>query len=79
VRVSEPLIAADFGGDEDASDWDRAIGLRAAARAEMLRHCGEPDLANRRELSWSRAFLPSILPNARCDLFHWGNRLNDYA
>jgi 1-acyl-sn-glycerol-3-phosphate acyltransferase len=52
VRVSEPLIAADFGGDEDASDWDRAIGLRAAARAEMLRHCGEPDLANRRELSW---------------------------
>ncbi len=49
VRVSAPLAA---GADAGASPWDRAIGLRDAARAEMLRHCGEPDLADRRELSW---------------------------
>ena len=26
-------------------DWNAAVGLRDAARAEILRHCGEPDLA----------------------------------
>ena len=49
VHVGEPLVAP--AGEPD-SDWDRAIGLRQAARAEMLRYCGEPDLANRREISW---------------------------
>ena len=52
VHVSEPLLPASMGGDAGISDWDCAIGLRAAARAEMLRYCGEPDLAHRRELSW---------------------------
>jgi 1-acyl-sn-glycerol-3-phosphate acyltransferase len=52
VHVSEALRSAEPADGEPASDWDRAIRLRAAARAEMLRHCGEPDLANRRELSW---------------------------
>ena len=52
VHVSEPLSAACARDDENASDWDCAIRIRAAARAEMLRYCGEPDLANRRELSW---------------------------
>jgi 1-acyl-sn-glycerol-3-phosphate acyltransferase len=52
VQVSAPLSAAAGGDDANASDWDRAIRLRALARAEMLRHCGEPDLADRRELSW---------------------------
>ncbi len=52
VHVSEPLSPASVGGDVDASDWDCAIRLRAAARVEMLRYCGEPDLAHRRELSW---------------------------
>jgi acyl carrier protein len=52
VQVSAPLLPGDAGEDENSSAWDRAIALRAAARAEMLRYCGEPDLANRRELSW---------------------------
>ncbi len=51
VQVSEPL-APEADGDDQASAWDRAIRLRSAARAEMLRYCGEPDLADRRELSW---------------------------
>jgi hypothetical protein len=50
--VSEPLSAEAISGDAQASAWDRAIRLSAAVRAEMLRYCGEPDLANRRELSW---------------------------
>jgi hypothetical protein len=29
------------------SDWNAAVALRAAARAEILRRCGEPDLASR--------------------------------
>ncbi|MBI5909459.1 MAG: AMP-binding protein [Betaproteobacteria bacterium] len=29
------------------SDWNAAVALRAAARAEILRRCGEPDLAPR--------------------------------
>jgi len=29
----------------DGSDWSAAVRLRDAARAEILRHCGEPDLA----------------------------------
>ncbi|MBI3370766.1 MAG: AMP-binding protein [Betaproteobacteria bacterium] len=28
------------------SDWSAAVQLRDAARAEILRHCGEPDLAS---------------------------------
>jgi acyl carrier protein len=52
VHVSEALIPAGAGDDENVSAWDRAIQLRTAARDEMLRHCGEPDLAGRRELSW---------------------------
>jgi 1-acyl-sn-glycerol-3-phosphate acyltransferase len=29
----------------DGTDWAAALRLREAARAEILRHCGEPDLA----------------------------------
>ncbi|MHB1143217.1 MAG: AMP-binding protein [Sulfuricaulis sp.] len=29
----------------EGSDWPAAVALRDAARAEILRHCGEPDLA----------------------------------
>ncbi len=29
----------------DGHDWSAAVRLRDAARAEILRHCGEPDLA----------------------------------
>jgi 1-acyl-sn-glycerol-3-phosphate acyltransferase len=37
VIVSPPI--APTGGD-----WSAAVQLRDAARAEILRHCGEPDL-----------------------------------
>ena len=33
--------------DGERSDWERAVMLRDEARATMLRHCGEPDLAAR--------------------------------
>ena len=52
VQVGEPLSPASARGDGEASDWDCAIRLREAARADMLRYFGEPDLADRRELSW---------------------------
>ncbi|MDO8706717.1 MAG: hypothetical protein Q7J84_17445, partial [Sulfuricaulis sp.] len=29
----------------EGADWSAAIRLRDAARVEVLRHCGEPDLA----------------------------------
>jgi acyl carrier protein len=38
VTVSAPLLP-------QGSDWNAAVALRDAARAEILRRCGEPDLA----------------------------------
>ena len=38
VVVSPPIAP-------QGSDWGAAVKLRDAARAEILRHCGEPDLA----------------------------------
>ena len=38
VQISSPL-------QPEGSDWAAAVRLRDAARAEILRHCGEPDLA----------------------------------
>jgi len=38
VRFSPPIMPA-------GSDWNSAIELRDAVRTEILRHCGEPDLA----------------------------------
>ncbi len=40
VTIAAPLAPQ---GD----DWNAAVALRDAARAEILRHCGEPDLAPR--------------------------------
>lgn len=39
VTICEPIMPK-------GSDWAAAIELRDAVRAEMLRHCGEPDLAD---------------------------------
>jgi 1-acyl-sn-glycerol-3-phosphate acyltransferase len=52
VQVGEPLEAGATSPEDPASTWDRAIGLRDDTRAQMLAACGEPDLADRRELSW---------------------------
>ncbi|NIM28225.1 MAG: AMP-binding protein [Gammaproteobacteria bacterium] len=52
VHVSERLLPETAGGGVRENAWNRALRLSAAVRAEMLRHCGEPDLADRRELSW---------------------------
>ena len=41
VTIAAPLAPS-------GSDWNAAVALRDAARAEILRHCGEPDLAPRR-------------------------------
>jgi 1-acyl-sn-glycerol-3-phosphate acyltransferase len=40
VSLAPPLAPA-------GSDWNAAVALRDAARAEILRRCGEPDLAPR--------------------------------
>ena len=40
VTIAPPLAP-------QGSDWNAAVALRDAARAEILRHCGEPDLAPR--------------------------------
>lgn len=40
VTVGEPITVK-------GSDWAAALKLRDIARAEILRHCGEPDLADR--------------------------------
>lgn len=44
VEILEPLRPST---DVDRSDWERAVALRDEARTSMLRHCGEPDLAER--------------------------------
>jgi 1-acyl-sn-glycerol-3-phosphate acyltransferase len=40
-------IAVTFGApiSPDGDDWNAALRLRDRVRAEILRHCGEPDLA----------------------------------
>lgn len=38
VRVCSPIFP-------DGNDWDAGVRLRDAARAEILKYCGEPDLA----------------------------------
>ena len=47
VEIFEPLLPA---GDETASAWERAVHLRDIVRGQMLRHCGEPDLEDRRPI-----------------------------
>jgi hypothetical protein len=42
VTVSAPLMPR-------GSDWNAAVALRDAARAEILRRCGEPDLTRRQQ------------------------------
>ena len=44
VEILEPLRPP---AGADKSQWERAVALRDQARAVMLRHCGEPDLAQR--------------------------------
>ena len=60
VRIGEPIApppvlepGPNVVGESDGrerSRWSRAVQLRDAARAWMLAHCGEPDLANRNPL-----------------------------
>jgi len=48
VTVSPPIASAPREGE---STWDVAVRLRDEARARILRHCGEPDLADRYDIS----------------------------
>ncbi|MBI3772790.1 MAG: AMP-binding protein [Gammaproteobacteria bacterium] len=38
ITIGEPILP-------EGTDWSAVLTLRNAARAEILRHCGEPDLA----------------------------------
>jgi 1-acyl-sn-glycerol-3-phosphate acyltransferase len=44
VEIFDPVRPA---GDETTSTWEHAVHLRDIVRGQMLRHCGEPDLADR--------------------------------
>ncbi len=44
IEILEPLRPP---SDARRSGWERAVALRDQVRAVMLRHCGEPDLAER--------------------------------
>ena len=48
VRIAEAIDPVSI--DPGLSGWERALRLRDATRAVMLRHCGEPDAAHRRAL-----------------------------
>ena len=37
VTIGAPILA-------DGTDWAAAVKLRDAVRADILQHCGEPDL-----------------------------------
>ncbi|GGO88472.1 acyl-CoA synthetase [Marinobacterium nitratireducens] len=39
------VIGAPISGDPGKATWEQALALRDRARAHILRHCGEPDLA----------------------------------
>ncbi len=42
VTIGAPIHPSEMNG---SGDWERALALRDASRAFLLRHCGEPDLA----------------------------------
>ena len=48
VRIGTPIDPASIAPGD--SSWKRAVRLRDTARAMVLRHCGEPDLADRQAL-----------------------------
>ena len=48
VRIGEAIDPVSI--DPALSGWERAVRLRDATRTVMLRHCGEPDLADSRAL-----------------------------
>jgi 1-acyl-sn-glycerol-3-phosphate acyltransferase len=49
IDVGEVLEPGDVRRElPDADSWTVALELRARARAYILKHCGEPDLGNRR-------------------------------
>lgn len=47
VKIGKPIWAK-------GTDWSAAVVLRDAARQEILRHCGEPDLAGTRPPVWEK-------------------------
>ena len=48
VHIAAPVDPVAIG--PDLSTWERAVRLRDATRAVILRHCGEPDLVDRQAL-----------------------------
>ena len=52
IRIAPPIAppGRSDGTSPDASSWARAVSLRDAARAAILRDCGEPDLGARHDV-----------------------------
>ena len=48
VHIGEAIDPGSI--DPERSEWERAVRLRDATRAVVLRHCGEPDLADSQAL-----------------------------
>jgi len=45
IEIGAPLDPGEFSAEAGGDSWRVAIALRDRARAFILRHCGEPDLA----------------------------------
>ncbi|MBW2476784.1 MAG: AMP-binding protein [Deltaproteobacteria bacterium] len=45
VHIGTPICPEDLSGDHQ-DVWRKAVALRNAARTEILKHCGEPDLVD---------------------------------
>ena len=52
IRIAPPIAvpSAPDGASPEESSWARAVRLRDAARAAILRDCGEPDLGARHDV-----------------------------
>ena len=55
VTVGKAIDTNHLRAETDGSSWDTALKLRDSARAFILQHCGEPDLAGERVLPRAQA------------------------
>ena len=62
VHIGEAIDPASI--DPERSAWERAVRLRDASRAVVLRHCGEPDLADSQALLDLTEHLAAAAPRA---------------
>ncbi|MFQ5953701.1 MAG: AMP-binding protein [Kiloniellales bacterium] len=53
VFVGKPIVVETLTPGTGADSWKLALELRDRARREILRYCGEPDLAHERPALWT--------------------------